>query len=232
MVRSNLVFTCLLLACAHCQRPAPEFQKAIGQFRADKLDHFEKLQMGLPYYTRNVLDPIWDSSSPDIIVVPQFSAVDQNGVNFDAQVFQNQMTLVSFFFTRCSGYCPGITRNLKRVYDKLHHELPIRLVSFSVTPQLDSPRDLKVYSEKWQLPEGRWILATGKRDEIYELARETFNADTRDTSKNDGDFIHSENVYLVDNRRRIRAIFNGNFSGNVPQIVAAVRLLAAEKSVH
>jgi protein SCO1/2 len=52
----------------------------------------------------------------------------------------------------------------------------VKLLSFSVTPQIDSVAQLKRYAIEKEVNDQKWNLVTGDKKEIYTLARKSFLA--------------------------------------------------------
>ena len=71
-----------------------------------------------------------------------------------------------FFFTTCPSICPIMTDNMKDLQIKLGEEDQVRLLSFSVTPDIDSVAQLKKYALEKGVDDRKWNLLTGDKKEI------------------------------------------------------------------
>jgi protein SCO1/2 len=90
----------------------------------------------------------------------------------------------------------------------LRSELPqsVRLVSFSVDPERDTPAVLKEYAQKFSADEPRWRFATGEKETIYQLAAAMFL--TAIPAKGEQPIIHDERFVLVDADGKVRGVYH------------------------
>jgi protein SCO1/2 len=106
----------------------------------------------------------------------------------------------------------------------------LRFVSFSVTPDLDTPGVLADFGREHSLDPARWRLVTGDRSQIYRLARESYFADDdriRATIAEPGAFLHTEKVVLVDRDGRLRGVYDATQGFEMDKLIAdAIRLLS------
>lgn len=191
---------------------------------------------GLPYYAGRDMRPTWDlAAEPAVRSLGAFQLIDQTGAEFGSDALAGRIVVVSFFFTQCSGVCPITTGNLLNAARQLGETSGVLFVSFSVTPDLDTPDVLRAHAAQLGVPAARWRLLTGDREAIYALARESLSADVispregRIARLDTNDFLHSENVYLLDGNARVRAIYNGRLPGMVPELVRDAARLRAEQ---
>ncbi len=117
--------------------------------------------------------------------------------------------MVSFLYTQCPNICPRLTASLQRVEERTRGT-GLRLVSYTVTPDTDTPEVLAAFAMRHRLP-STWTLVTGSRSEIARLARDRYFAmDDRSPDGADGaPLLHSEKLLLVDRGGRLRGIYNG-----------------------
>lgn len=215
----SLAAAILLSFCGKEDRNNQDFEKAVRGFKNDKSDRIDRPRKSvLPFIAGRSMDPVWDINNPDIITVPKFVFTDQKGRTVTEKSLDGKISVLCFFYTRCRGFCPSIMRNMNRIREKAGKNL--HMTSFSVTPDFDSPDVLKKYSDSTGYGRENWDLLTGEKDKIYSIARNVFNADT-DTfeKKSKDDFIHSEQIYIIDSKRRLRGVYNGNVNGDIERII-------------
>jgi len=112
----------------------------------------------------------------------------------------------------------------------LLNDLPeIKLLSFSVTPDIDTPKVLKAYAQQKGVNDNRWNLLTGDKKEIYNLARRSYLVVQEDGNGDEHDMIHTENFVLIDKQRRIRGYYDGTQREDMDQIRADIDILRQEK---
>lgn len=104
----------------------------------------------------------------DLPVVTQ----DGKTMRFYSDVLENQLVLVSLFYTECTGMCPLTNAKLAEVQDLLGDQLGhgVRLVSITLDPETDTPEVMKEYAAKFDAREG-WLFLTGKKDDIKTITR-------------------------------------------------------------
>jgi protein SCO1/2 len=187
---------------------------------------------GLPYFVGKDLRPVWqlkDASEPRSLM--PFDLKDQNGQQVDAAALKGKIGIVAFFYSECPGICPMTTRNLQAIQEKFKNDDRIMMVSFSVTPEKDTPEKLKNYAMKNHISYDRWRLLTGNKTQIYKIARESFNADTFSEKENavqklrPEDFLHSENVYLIDGEQKLRGIYQGQQVSSLDELARDAEVL-------
>ena len=143
--------------------------------------------------------------------------------------WKNKLLVVDFFFTRCSGICPKMTRNLLSVSKQYDHDPEVQLLSFTVDPSSDSSKKLLAYSGNMEATNSNWDFLTGDKITIYKLARKQFSVTATDGDGGPEDFIHSDKVILMDKQRAIRGYYDGTNESEVKQLIMDIRILKNEK---
>jgi len=161
--------------------------------------------------------------------IAPFSMTNQNGETITEKEYDNTIYVADFFFTTCPSICPIMTKNMHTLQEKLVDLPQVKLLSFSVTPQIDSVAQLKRYALKNKVDDTRWNLVTGKKKEIYELARKSYLVVKDDGDGGPYDMIHTENFVLVDKQKRIRGFYDGTQLEAMDDILHDIELLVSEK---
>ena len=154
-----------------------------------------------------------------------FLCVNQKGDTITLEDLEGQVIVVDFFFTRCATICPLLTANMKRVQDRFLTDDRVRLLSHSVTPVADSVSVLKRYGERMGVDAKRWWLMTGEKKEIYKLARKSYFAALDEGDGGFQDFVHTENMVLVDRLGRLRGFYDGTELDEVNRLVRDLEFL-------
>ena len=185
-------------------------------------------EKSLPIYQPSDLNPaLVDPSAmghEDHRILP-FHCVNQNGDTITLKEVEGQVLVVDFFFTRCATICPVLTANMKRVQDRFIEDDRVRLLSHSVTPVADSVSVLSRYGEKMGVDASRWWLMTGEKPEIYKLARKSYFAALDEGDGGFQDFVHTENMVLVDRLGRLRGFYDGTDLDEVNRLVRDLEFL-------
>ena len=140
--------------------------------------------------------------------IADFSFINQNGDSITSDFYKNKIYVADFFFTTCPTICPIMTDNMTYIQEQTKNQ-DIQLVSFSVTPEIDSVQQLKKYALEKGVDDKKWNLLTGEKKRIYELARKSFLVAKDDGDGGKYDMIHTENFVLIDKEKRIRGFYDG-----------------------
>ena len=185
----------------------------------------------VPYYNTPDFTPIWLDDSAMINQkihhrIADFSFRNQANQLITQETVANRIYVATFFFTSCPSICPKITSLLKAVQDTFQYEPRVALLSFSVTPWIDSVPRLRQYAEQKGILPGKWHLLTGERGKIYTLARQSYFAEESiGFSKDSTEFLHTEHLILVDQNRRIRGVYNGTIPLDVDKLILDIQTL-------
>jgi protein SCO1/2 len=145
--------------------------------------------------------------------VPPFTLTNQAGRAFGREDLAGKVWVGSFIFTRCPSTCPVQTRYVKRLQEALRDEpawTQVRLVSFTVDPQYDTPAVLRDYAERVGADPDHWFFLTGTREEIWQLSKDGFKLPVGDAPPGgDGPILHATKLMLVDEDGRVRGYYDG-----------------------
>ena len=159
-----------------------------------------------------------------------FELVNHLGDTVTLADVEGQILVVDFFFTRCATICPLMTKNLQRIHDRLDPQMPIRILSHSVTPQADSVSVLNRYADKHGANPDLWWFLTGEKKEIYRLARQSYFSCLDEGDGGFQDFVHTENIVLIDDMGRLRGFYDGTDSKSMSQLFSDLGFLLEKKS--
>lgn len=157
--------------------------------------------------------------------VSDFELVNQNGETVTQADYEDKVYVVDFFFTLCPTICPVMTGNLEKVQLAFMQEEDFKLLSISVTPEMDSVPVLREYATKKSVVDSKWNITTGDKKHIYELARRSYFAVVDEGDGDLQDFIHTPNFVLVDKYKQIRGIYNGTQEEEVERLIEDIKIL-------
>ena len=141
--------------------------------------------------------------------IKSFEFLNQNGEKISEKDYDGFVYVADFFFTTCPSICPIMTDNMLKIQSYIKDKKKVKLLSFSVTPEIDSVQVLKEYSIEKGVDDKYWNLLTGDKSKIYSLARKSFLVVKENAESNSHDMIHTENFVLVDREKRIRGFYKG-----------------------
>jgi len=163
---------------------------------------------------------------PDVdIPAPEFALTERSGKTVTRDDLKGKVWVASFVFTRCPGPCPQVSATMARLQKELNlRDTPdLRLVTFTVDPERDTPNELKEYAGRYQADLERWLFLTGPSEaELHKLLVDGFKvtAQRSKTAKPGDEFDHSSRLAVVDKRGTIRGYFDGMRAGDGPEAAA------------
>tara|TARA_B100001175_G_scaffold265059_1_gene235225 strand:+ start:1924 stop:2580 length:657 start_codon:yes stop_codon:yes gene_type:complete len=216
----KIYFFLIFLVIISCQKID---KKSIGYNSKSKIE--------LPYFNEPTFTPIWlDKLNPkinNIHEIKTFNFKNQEGKWITQADLKGKIYIANFFFTSCTTVCPKMAINLLKVQKEFSNNDKVKILSHTVMPWIDDEKRLKKYAEINKIDSKFWYLLTGSKDEIYKIARESYFADEgfgKSVTDMD-DFIHTENFFLIDNKNKIRAIYNGTLSLETSRMIEDIKSL-------
>ena len=187
----------------------------------------------LPIYQPAMVDPVLVDESIQYVKkyhrIAAFSLTNQNNENITHKDYDGHIYVADFFFTTCPSICPIMTDNMVYLQSLLAAYPDVKLLSFSVTPDIDTPEVLKQYAVEKGVDDRRWNMLTGDKKDIYELARKSYLVVQEDGNGDEHDMIHTENFVLIDPQQRIRGYYDGTQREDMNKILSDIEILRQEK---
>lgn len=188
----------------------------------------------LPYYNTPEFTPIFiekpeDSKEQITHTIADFAFTNQYHQQITQKIIENKIHVANFFFTSCGSICPVMTKNMSKINDIFQNDETIVLLSYSVTPWIDSVARLQEYAQRHEIDGKNWHLLTGNKAKIYELARKSYFAEEYiGFSKDSTEFLHTEHFLLVDKNKKIRGIYNGTLTLEMEHLIEDIKVLKEE----
>ncbi|HLW63368.1 MAG TPA: SCO family protein [Flavobacterium sp.] len=174
-----------------------------------------KPEKQLPIYTPAMVNPelvdslVQHKNNKLRHIIADFSFQNQNNETITQEDYKDVIYVADFFFTTCPTICPIMKDNMVWLQDKIKDYPDVKLLSFSVTPDIDTPEVLYEYAKEKGVMDDKWNMLTGDKKEIYYLARQSFLAVKTGSPEEMYDMVHTENFILVDKNGRIRGFYDG-----------------------
>ncbi len=161
--------------------------------------------------------------------IPEVELTAQNGKSFSTTSLNGKIALADFFFASCEGICPRMTSQLTRVQAAFAHDENFKIVSFTVDPDRDSAQSLQHYAERFHADTAQWKFLTGPKKTLYDLARYGYFLPVQPGNGNSEDFIHSDQLILIDRNSHIRGYYSGTDSAAIDSLIVDIKILLKEK---
>ncbi len=174
----------------------------------------------------------WKTSLPTLSGVQPFTFTAENGKAFTNQDMQGKVCVVNYFFTTCTGICPRMNGNMKKIYEEFKDEPDFMIVSHTSDPETDSAATLMKYAQKLKVDTGKWVFLTGRKDSLYQQARNSYLLDDPKNSVKDinDQFLHTQFFALVDKNGKVRGqIYDGLKAGDLKQLENDINTLLHER---
>lgn len=165
-----------------------------------------------------------------IAEVPEFSLVDQTGRPVTLADLEGEPWVANFIFTTCKGPCPLMTSRMSELSTKLTRAENVRLVSFTVDPENDTPEVLAAYGAQVKADPEQWQFLTGPPEAVRNLIQSGFLLPLGEGKE--GEPLHSTRFVVVDADGNIRNFREGMDPEVVPKLMLDVGGLLREQKTR
>jgi len=192
-----------------------------------------KPKKSLPIYNPSDVNPELVDTTVQYIAnkhrIADFSFTNQNGKTITQKDYEGKIYVADFFFTTCKSICPKMTTNLVDVQKAFLDNPKVKLLSFSVMPDVDSVSVLKEYAKINGVVDTKWNLVTGDKKAIYTMARKSFLAVKQGKPEELYDMVHTENFVLVDSKKRVRGFYDGTNKEEILRLIEDINWLLEDE---
>ncbi|WP_291778457.1 SCO family protein [Cecembia sp.] len=152
--------------------------------------------------------------------IANFSFSNQEGKEISNITTDGKVYVADFFFTTCPTICPIMKTQMLRVYEKFKEEPDFLILSHTLDPEHDTAELLKDYAYKIGVEDDQtWQFLTGDQEKIFEIGQTSYLT-TAMTDKNEpGGILHSGAFVLVDQKGRIRGVYDGTKEDQVDRLM-------------
>ncbi len=140
---------------------------------------------------------------------PSWQLTNRDGRTVSSTELAGAPYVVDFVFTRCVAICPAMTAQMERVTRDLPEGTEVKLVSFSLDPEHDTPDVLQAFAAKRHAPDS-WLFLTGTdQQQMFDLSEKGFKLSaTLNRDDPAQPIIHSTRLVLVDAQGKIRGYYD------------------------
>ncbi len=164
--------------------------------------------------------------------IGDFSFLNQKGETITQDFVKGKVYVAEYFFTTCGTICPKMNLQMRRIQKAYDNDKDVRLLSFTVHPEVDTVEQMWRYAESHNANHNQWQFLTGDKSELYSLARKSFfvlkPAEAQNLGDAGSDFIHTNNFVLVDQQGRIRGYYDGTSKEEVDTLIEDIQRLIDE----
>ena len=136
--------------------------------------------------------------------IADFEFTERSGRKIGKKDLLGHPWIAAFIFSNCAGPCFKVSAAMRQLQDEFLTDTDLRLVSFTVDSERDTPEVLTKYANGFQADADKWLFLTGDKAKIYHLIWGSFlmpvQEETGERRKPGFEFIHTTNVLLVDEK--------------------------------
>jgi cytochrome oxidase Cu insertion factor (SCO1/SenC/PrrC family) len=174
-----------------------------------------------------------DKKLPVLGRVPPFTLVDQANQPFALGSLAGKVWVADFIFTYCKASCPRLTARMHHLQERLALRGDVdkvRLVSFSVDPEADTPEVLAEYAKSHGADVRGWSFVTGPSDAVQAVVVQGFKVAAVREERDAGahDVTHGNWFVLGDRAGNIRGYYSVDTDADVDSLAADIARLERE----
>ncbi|MEL7147212.1 MAG: SCO family protein [Bacteroidota bacterium] len=206
---------------------------ALGFLACDEVTEQQQLPVwGNPQIKERVVngETVYDTIPH---TVGYFRLVNQDSTIITPELLAGKIYVADFFFTSCISICPTMSMQMKRVYDRFESRDSVAIVSFSIDPEYDNVEVLSEYAGRLGATSDTWHFLTGDKDEIYDLAFNSYMTQRpADDPADANNILHSGAFILIDTQKRIRGVYDGTIAEQVDLLMKDIDRLLKEEHAN
>jgi protein SCO1/2 len=151
---------------------------------------------------------------PKLLQLPSFQLTSEKNTAFGSEDLRGKVWVASFVFTSCPSVCPALMERLQKVQHRSRNAgAAVRLVTFTVDPETDTPERLAAYARRFKASPYRWTFLTGDLGVIEKTVVKGFKLAMGRDAENLFQIFHSERFVLVDGDGFIRGYYEATDEG-------------------
>lgn len=215
-VRLSLFILSLFAVLAACDQVKSNYELPILGHK----EYVDKVVDG-----KTVKDTIYHTIAP-------FEFVNQDSALVNNTTFANKVYVADFFFTSCPTICPVMKKQMLRVYEAYQDQPNFAILSHSIDPTHDTVALLHDFAERLGVSSNTWHFVTGDKDEIYDIGEKSYMVVANEDANAPGGFIHSGAFILVDQKGRIRGVYDGTVPEQVDILINDISRLIKKSNAN
>ncbi len=141
--------------------------------------------------------------------LPEFSFVERSGKKVTLEDLRGKVWIADFIYTHCPDTCPMQSADMAKLQDRWRTQDGVKLVSFSVDPERDTPQALSEYAKRFRADATSWLFLTGNKTEIARLVEDGFRLMLSPAAHgNTRVIVHSSRFALIDQQGKVNGYYD------------------------
>lgn len=136
--------------------------------------------------------------------IGDYACEERSGRALRTSALRGKFTVANFIFTSCSGTCLPMSTQMARLQKASGGAEDLRLVSFTVDPEIDTPERLAKYAREFEADADRWWFLRCTKEDVVRIAYD----EARLVKSPDEIVLHSDKFVLLDDDGAIRAYYS------------------------
>src|SRR5262249_51650456 len=143
---------------------------------------------------------------------------------------RGHVSIVDFIFTRCDSICPTSSMKMRDLQNQTADQPDIKLLSFSVDPEYDTPPRLADYAKRFEADSGRWHFVTGPIAAVKRAVPNPMMTSVekagRPQPNGAPNIVHEPHFLLIDPDLHIRGLYDSTEQVRLDALLRDARDLA------
>ena len=170
---------------------------------------------------------------PVLFDAPPFTLTDQDGRPFGSDRLRGHVWVADFVFTHCTSFCPLMTSSMAAFQQQSAAAgmADVRMASFTVDPDRDTPPVLKAYAAANGADLARWAFLTGTQKQMWDLsAGMKLSVGPGDTLGGPAGMqvMHSSHFLLIDQKGHVRGVYDFKDAAYLKQLLSDAKRILSE----
>jgi len=161
------------------------------------------------------------------VKAPDFVLLNQNGTRFESAKLRGKVVVIDFIYTTCTDVCPLFTANFAQLQRTLNkeHAGDVFFISITTDPEVDSPKVLKAYAQRYGADFNNWAFLTGTEEQLKAVWK---GLDIRVIRKGRGLVQHTSLTTILD-RQGLRRFNHFGEKWQTKDVLADISTLLEKK---
>jgi protein SCO1/2 len=162
------------------------------------------------------------------VKAPDFILLNQDGTRFESAKLRGKVVVIDFIYTTCTDVCPLFTANFAQLQRTLNkeHAGDVFFISITTDPEVDSPKVLKAYAQRYGADFTNWAFLTGTEKQLKTVWK---GLDIRVIRKGRGLVQHTSLTTILD-RQGLRRFNHLGEKWQTKDVLADISTLLEKKS--